>query len=81
MLTQIFKEGIEITHELKVLRLLWNVNGGPISLTAIVVIKNIKISTLSGMKNDGLILMNDNFIEITEKGIEKYRESLRGEWQ
>ena len=77
----IFKEGIKLTSELKVLRLLWSVNGGPISLTAIVVIKNITIATLSGMKNEGLILMDNNSIKITEKGSQKYKESIKEEWQ
>lgn len=72
---QIFKKDVEVTLELKVLRLLSNVSC-PISLTAIVVINGLTINILFKMKKDGLILMNDNFIEITEKGKTEYNVLL-----
>jgi predicted methyltransferase len=76
---QIFKDGVVVTQELKALRLLSNVSG-PISLTAITVVRGLTIEVLLKMKKEGLILMDDNAIQITEKGTEKYKKCLHEEY-
>jgi len=64
-----------MTDELRVLRLLCTVSC-PISLPTVEFISGIKISSLTKMQKDGLILMDNQSIKITNKGREENEKTL-----
>ena len=71
----ILRRGIILTDELRVLRLLCTV--GPIPLSEMEkIMPSLKINTLTKMGDDGLILIENKSIKITEKGIAKNEETL-----
>jgi len=71
----ILKRGIVLTERQKVLRLLCTVNGS-ISISEIEANDKIKIKTLTEMRKEELILMDDESVKITEKGIAENEETL-----
>jgi hypothetical protein len=75
MISIILRRGITLTDELRVLRLLYT--AGSISLNAMErIMPGLKINTLTKIKKDGLILMGNDLIEITEKGIAENEKTL-----
>jgi Mn-dependent DtxR family transcriptional regulator len=72
----ILKKGVVLTPELKVLRLILTVQDRRLSMKEIEVVPGLTMTILNKMKDEGLVIVVDDNIIITEKGIRENEKTI-----